>query len=59
MKSASRCVSSGVTCPPGSGVKCSALNLSGTNAAAAVVASMLTGRMNSAPSAMLRARSMA
>src|ERR1700721_1084523 len=59
MKSTRRCANSGSTCPPGRCVKCSALNLSGASASAAVVASMLTGRMNSAPSAMLRTRSMA
>src|SRR5205807_3151586 len=59
MKSSSRCAKSAGTCPPGSWLKCSALNLSGTRASAAVVASMLTGRMNNAPSAMLRTRSMA
>ena len=59
MKSSRRCAKSAGTCPPGSWLKCSALNLSGTRASAAVVASMLTGRMNNAPSAMLRTRSMA
>ena len=59
MKSSRRRANSGVTCPPGSCVKCSDLNLSGTSASAALVASMQTGRMNTAPSAMLRERSMA
>ena len=59
MKSATRRANSAGTSPPGSCVKCSALNLSGTRASAAAVASMLTGRMKRAPSAMFRTRSIA
>src|SRR5207302_744326 len=55
MKSSRRCAKSAGTCPPGSWLKCSALNLSGTRASAAVVASMLTGRMNTASSGISRA----
>ena len=59
MKSTRRCANSPGTAPPGSCEKCRALNLSGTSASAAVVPSIDTGRINSAPSAMLRTRSMA
>src|SRR6185437_12717071 len=50
---------SGVGSPPDRRVMCSALKLSGTSAAASGVSSMHTGRMNTAPSEMLRARSTA
>src|SRR5665213_3324360 len=59
MKSATRCANSRGTTPPGNWVKCRALNLSGTSASAELVASMHTGRINSAPSAILRTRSSA
>src|SRR5262249_44818050 len=57
--SCKRRANSGETSPPGSRVKCSALNRSGTCALPASVSSMHTGRMKSAPSAILRARSSA
>ena len=59
VKSFRRAANSGVTAPPGSCVKCSALKRSGTSASAALVSSIVTGSTNSAPSAMLRARSIA
>ncbi len=59
VKSASRCANSGETSPACSWVKCNALNLSGTSASFAFVASIVTGRMNSAPSAIFRTRSSA
>ncbi len=58
-RSLSRRANSGVTSPPGSRVKCTALNLSGTCASPPFVSSIVTGMMKSAPSAMLRARSIA
>jgi hypothetical protein len=45
--------------PAGRRVKCAALNLSGTRAVTSTVSSMQTGRMKTAPSAMLRVRSIA
>ena len=54
-----RCANSGVTSPPGSRVKCTDLNRSGTLARDASVSSMQIGRMNTASSAMLRVRSIA
>ena len=59
VKSCRRAANSGVTAPPGNCVKCNALKRSGTSASAALVSSMVTGSTNSAPSAMLRARSIA
>ena len=59
MNSLSRCAKSGVTRPRSSSVKCSALKRSGTIAFAASVPSIATGSTNSAPSAMLRERSIA
>ncbi len=58
-RSCSRRANSGVTSPPGSRVKCTALNFSGTCASPPFVSSIVTGMMKSAPSAMLRARSIA
>ena len=58
-RSCRRAANSGEISPPGSRVKWTALNRSGTSAAASVVSSMQMGRMKTAPSAMLRVRSTA
>ena len=57
--SCSRRTNSGLGSPPGRRVMCTARNFSGTSASASGVSSMHTGRMNTAPSAMLRERSTA
>jgi hypothetical protein len=59
MRSCRRRTNSGDGVPPGSRAMCSDLNLSGTSASCSGVSSMQTGRMNTAPSAMLRDRSTA
>ena len=58
-RSCRRATNAGATSPPASRVKCTVLNFSGTCASPSFVSSMQTGRMKSAPSAMLRARSIA